>query len=258
MLIIVSKQLVLLSLREIAYDWGFYGGSPRFLCGQAKYPNNAMNMNLSLYETRVIGCLIEKSITTPDQYPLSLNSLVNACNQKSNREPVLELTEGEVQDTVDGLIKKFLISRGYGSRVTKYQHRFCNSEFGTLQLSEKATGIICELFLRGPQTPGELRSRTERLCKFSDVNEVEAELTNLMNREEPLVVKMLREPGKRESRYAHLFSGSPQMVNVSAMAGEVIATQLSDRERIAALENQVLELQLCIEELKEKYQPFSQ
>jgi uncharacterized protein len=211
-------------------------------------------MNLSLYETRVIGCLIEKAITTPDQYPLSLNALVNACNQKSNRDPVLELKEITVQDTVDGLIKKFLVSRGYGSRVTKYQHRFCNSEFGTLQLSEQATGIICELFLRGPQTPGELRNRTERLCKFEDVNEVEAELASLMAREEPLVVKLPREPGKRESRYAHLFSGLPQPSNVSTTESDEVETDVSDRERIDALEKQVYELQLGLEELRQKYE----
>ncbi|ESS68273.1 hypothetical protein UPF0502 [Methyloglobulus morosus KoM1] len=213
-----------------------------------------MQMNLSLYETRVIGCLIEKAITTPDQYPLSLNALVNACNQKSNRDPVLELKEVTVQDTVDGLIKKFLVSRGYGSRVTKYQHRFCNSEFGTLQLSENATAIICELFLRGPQTPGELRSRTERLCKFGDVNEVEAELASLMAREEPLVVKLPREPGKRESRYAHLFSGLPQSSTLSTTQRDEIETEASDRERIEALEKQVYELQLGLDELRQKYQ----
>jgi uncharacterized protein len=213
-----------------------------------------MNMNLSLYETRVIGCLIEKAITTPDQYPLSLNALVNACNQKSNREPVLELKEGTVQDTVDGLIKKFLVSRGYGSRVTKYQHRFCNSEFGTLQLSEKATGIICELFLRGPQTPGELRNRTERLCKFDDVNEVEAELASLIARDEPLVVKLPREPGKRESRYAHLFSGLPQPSTLSATESEKTEAKVSDRERINALEEQVYELQLSLDELRQKFE----
>ncbi|MEQ1738690.1 MAG: DUF480 domain-containing protein [Methyloglobulus sp.] len=213
-----------------------------------------MNMNLSLYETRVIGCLIEKAITTPDQYPLSLNALVNACNQKSNRDPVLELKETSVQGTVDGLIKKFLVSRGYGSRVTKYQHRFCNSEFGTLQLSEKATGIICELFLRGPQTPGELRNRTERLCKFGDVNEVEAELASLMARDEPLVVKLPREPGKRESRYAHLFSGLPQPSTLSTTESDKIETDASDRERIDTLEKQVYELQLSLEELQQKFE----
>jgi uncharacterized protein len=223
-----------------------------------RFPINAMNMNLSLYEIRVIGCLIEKAITTPDQYPLSLNALVNACNQKSNRDPVLELKETAVQDTIDGLIKKFLISRGYGSRVTKYQHRFCNSEFGTLQLSEKATGIICELFLRGPQTPGELRSRTERLCKFEDVNEVEAELASLMAREEPLVVKLAREPGKRESRYAHLFSGSPQSSTLSITDSDEIDTKVSERERIDALEMQVYELQMSLDELRQKYEQLAE
>jgi uncharacterized protein len=213
-----------------------------------------MNMNLSLYETRVIGCLIEKAITTPDQYPLSLNALVNACNQKSNRDPVLGLNEATVQETVDGLAKKFLVSRGYGNRVTKYQHRFCNSEFGTLQLSEQATAIICELFLRGPQTPGELRSRTERLCKFDDVGEVEAELASLMARDEPLVVKLAREPGKRESRYAHLFSGLPQLSTLTTTENDGAETNASDRERIDALEKQIYALQLGLDGLREKYE----
>jgi len=217
-----------------------------------------MNMNLSLYETRVIGCLIEKDITTPDQYPLSLNALVNACNQKSNRDPVLELTESTVQDTVDGLVKKYLVSRVDGSRVAKYQHRFCNTEFGVLQLSEKAIGIVCELFLRGPQTPGELRNRTERLCKFKDVNEVEAELASLMAREEPFVVKLPREAGKRESRYAHLFSGSPRSSTFSTTESDDIETEVSDRERIAALEKQVYELQLNLDELRQKYEQLSE
>jgi uncharacterized protein len=219
-----------------------------------RFPINVMKMNLNLYETRVIGCLIEKAITTPDQYPLSLNALVNACNQKSNRDPVLELNEATVQDTVDGLIKKFLVSRGYGSRVTKYQHRFCNSEFGTLQLSEQATGIICELFLRGPQTPGELRNRTERLCKFEGVDEVEAELASLMARDEPLVVKLAREPGKRESRYAHLFSGISQTATMQTKESDQTETEVSDRERIDALEKQVNGLQLSLDDLRQKYE----
>jgi len=209
-------------------------------------------MNLSLNETRVIACLIEKEITTPDQYPLSLNALVNACNQKSNRDPVLDLKEAVVQDTVDGLIKKFLVARasGYGSRVTKYVHRFCNTEFGELKLSPQAVGIICELLLRGPQTPGELRTRTERLCPMADVSEVEAELEKLMAREEPLVVKLPREPGKRDSRYAHLFSGEVH-VNESIPSA---ATPRSnpDKDRISELENQVLELRLELDELKQK------
>ncbi len=217
-----------------------------------------MNMNLTVNETRVIACLIEKEITTPDQYPLSLNALVNACNQKSNRDPILDLKEATVQETVDGLIKKFLVSRasGYGSRVTKYQHRFCNTEFGELKLSAQAVGILCELLLRGPQTPGELRTRAERLCKFADVTEVEAELDQLMAREQPLVAKLPREPGKRESRYVHLFSGEYQATNNPEMRAD--KTRDSDRERIEALENQVLELRLELDELRQKLERLTE
>src|SRR3984893_15265398 len=134
-----------------------------------------MNIELSALEARVIGCLIEKEITTPEQYPLSLNALTNACNQKTNREPVLELSETAVQQTVDALMKKHWLSdksAGYGGRVTKYKHRFCNTEFGSLKSSKQEFGIICVLLLRGPQTPGELRARTNRLCEFADAEQV--------------------------------------------------------------------------------------
>ena len=169
-----------------------------------------MNLELTLHETRVIGCLIEKEITTPEQYPLSLNALTNACNQKSNRDPVLDLDEATVQQILDQLVKKRLATEqsGYGSRVPKFQHLFCNTAFGTLKFSPQELGIVCELFLRGPQTPGELRSRAGRLCRFGDVTEVEAVLAGLASREDgPYVMRLAREPGKRESRYAHLFSG---------------------------------------------------
>jgi len=165
---------------------------------------------LTLHETRVIGCLLEKEITTPDQYPLSLNSLTNACNQKSNRAPVLDLDEATVQQIIDQLRKKRLVSEqsGYGTRVPKFQHLFCNTPFGTLKFSPQELGIVCELFLRGPQTPGELRSRASRLCPFADVTEVEAALSGLASRADgPFVIRLAREPGRRESRYAHLFSG---------------------------------------------------
>jgi uncharacterized protein YceH (UPF0502 family) len=169
-----------------------------------------MNIQLTPLEARVIGCLIEKQITTPDQYPLSLNALVNACNQKSNRDPVLELEERTVQQTVDDLGRKHLVveKSGFGSRVPKYQHRFCNTEYGTLKLDPQELAVACELLLRGPQTPGELRSRASRMAAFSDVSEVEAALTRLSERQDgPFVVRLAREPGRRESRYAHLFSG---------------------------------------------------
>ena len=177
-----------------------------------------MNIELTAIEARVIGCLIEKQITTPDQYPLSLNALVNACNQKSNRDPVLELEERTVQQTLDDLGRKhFVVEKsGFGSRVPKYQHRFCNTEYGTLKLDPQELAIVCELLLRGPQTPGELRSRAARMAPFTDVSEVEAALTRLSEREGgPFVVRLAREPGRRESRYAHLFSGE-----VSESAGE--------------------------------------
>jgi uncharacterized protein len=177
-----------------------------------------MKTELTPLEARIIGCLIEKQITTPDQYPLSLNALVNACNQKSNRDPVMELDEATVQHTVDALSKKHLILErsGFGSRVPKYQHRFCNTEFGTLKLDPQELAIVCELLLRGPQTPGELRSRASRMAPFSDVSEIEAALTRLSEREGgPLVTRLAREPGRREARYAHLFSG-----DVSGSAGE--------------------------------------
>jgi uncharacterized protein YceH (UPF0502 family) len=180
-----------------------------------------MNIELTAIEARIIGCLIEKQITTPDQYPLSLNALLNACNQKSNRDPILELDERTVQQTVDDLGRKhFVVEKsGFGSRVPKYQHRFCNTEYGTLKLDPQELAIVCELLLRGPQTPGELRSRASRMAPFSDVSEVEAALTRLSEREDgPFVVRLAREPGRRESRYAHLFSGA-----VSESAHEQLA-----------------------------------
>lgn len=200
------------------------------------------------HEARVIGCLIEKESTTPEQYPLSLNALTNACNQKSNRDPVMDLDEATVQQTADQLIRKYLVSEqtGYGSRVAKYQHRFCNTEYGTLKFSPQELGIICELLLRGPQTPGELRSRASRLCPLKDVSEVEAALNNLAQREDgPFVLRLPREPGKRESRYAHLFSGEiagePVGESQEAPANET-ETNMQLEQRVANLEAEVAEM----------------
>jgi hypothetical protein len=173
-----------------------------------------MNIELTPNEARVIGCLIEKEVTTPDQYPLSLNALTNACNQKTNREPVLELSETVVQQAVDSLMKKYMVSdksAGYGGRVTKYRQRFCNTEFGPLKFSPQELGILCVLLLRGPQTPGELRSRTNRLAEFTDAQHVESTLQALMEREDgPFVARLPRAAGEREARYGHLFSGMPE------------------------------------------------
>jgi uncharacterized protein YceH (UPF0502 family) len=169
-----------------------------------------MNIELTALEARAIGCFLEKQITTPDQYPLSLNALVSACNQKSNRDPVLNLDERAVQQVVDDLVRKHLVVErtGYGSRVPKYQHRLCNTEFGSLKFTPLETAIVCELLLRGPQTPGELRTRASRMSEVGDVSQVEATLQGLMTRPDgPFVTRLVREAGRRDSRYAHLFCG---------------------------------------------------
>lgn len=212
-----------------------------------------MDIELTLYEARVIGALIEKEITTPDQYPLSLNALVNACNQKSNREPVLELDEATVQETLDALVKRSLVSdqSGFGSRTTKYKHRFCNTEFGILKFSEQELGIICALLLRGPQTPGELRTHTNRLCRFRDMQEVESALDRLMERSDgPFVARLAREPGKRESRYMHLFSGDAPETVFSGSTHSAPELTDSERERLDMLELRVDELEHEIAQIK--------
>jgi uncharacterized protein len=207
--------------------------------------------HLSPHEARIIGALIEKQITTPEQYPLSLNALVLACNQKSNRDPVLELTEQTVQALIDALSRKHLLieKSGFGSRVLKYQQHFCNTEFSALQFTPQERAILCELLLRGPQTPGELRSRGSRMAPFSDVTEVEAALEHLAkNPAGPRVVQLPREPGRRDSRYAHLFSGEAHAVpsepgaHATELRPEEAPVELS--ERLSALERQVSELRV--------------
>jgi uncharacterized protein YceH (UPF0502 family) len=219
-----------------------------------------MPVQLTATEARVIGCLLEKERTTPEQYPLSLNALTNACNQKSSRDPVMDLSESTVQETLDALVKRRLVMNksGFGSRVTKYQHRFCNTEFGALNLSDEEVSILCVLLLRGPQTPGELRTRTERLHKFSDVHEVEAALERLMQREDgPFVTNLPREPGKREARYAHLFSGGVQSDESDRPAATPALASGSTSERIQQLEATVAALQSEVDQLKERIDRIS-
>jgi uncharacterized protein YceH (UPF0502 family) len=216
-----------------------------------------MNIELTPTEARVIGCLIEKEITTPDQYPLSLNALANACNQKTNREPVLELAETTVQQAIDSLMKKYMVSdksAGYGGRVTKYRHRFCNTEFGPLKFSPQELGTLCVMLLRGPQTPGEIRTRTNRLCEFPDTEAVESTLEALMTREDgPFVARLPRAPGARESRYAHLFFGAIESVPDPGDAPSPSGSgggALSLAHKVAELEAAVAELRREIEALK--------
>jgi uncharacterized protein YceH (UPF0502 family) len=225
-----------------------------------------MKILLNAAEARVIGALIEKQISTPDQYPLSLNALVIACNQKSNRDPVLNLDEAVVQQTVDALARKHLVveKSGFGSRVPKYQHRFCNTEYGTLRFSEQELGILCELLLRGAQTPGELRTRAARLAPFSDVTEVEATLERLANREDgPFIVRLPREAGRRDSRYTHLFCGEvvvppqPESVETPSIAPTAMPAARTSGpddllERLERLESQVHALALELTELRRR------
>jgi uncharacterized protein YceH (UPF0502 family) len=218
-----------------------------------------MNIELSAIEARLIGCLIEKEITTPDQYPLSLNALTNACNQKTNRDPVLELSEAAVQQSVDSLMRKYLVSdksAGYGGRVTKYKHRFCNTEFGSLKFNAQEVGILCVLLLRGAQTPGELRTRTNRLCEFADAAQVESALKGLMEREDgPFIARLARAAGARESRYTHLFSGlvesSPEEEGPAGTAADGIAAAGATlSQRVTLLEELVAELRTELDALK--------
>lgn len=213
-----------------------------------------MNIELSAIEARVIGCLIEKQITTPDQYPLSSNALVNACNQKSNRDPVMSADEATIQTTLDQLSRKHLVieKSGFGSRVPKYQHRFCNTEFGPLKFNPQELAIVCELLVRGPQTPGELRTRASRMAPFSEVGQLETTLESLSSRADgPFVVRLPREPGRRDSRYAHLFSGA---VTVTAPTDESPAepsvAAAAAPSRLERLEQEVRQLKEELRDLK--------
>jgi uncharacterized protein len=215
-----------------------------------------MDINFSQNEARVIGCLLEKEVTTPDQYPLTLNALTTACNQKSNREPVMALDEATVLDTVEQLKEKRLINdvSSFGSRVSKFQHRFCNTEFGSLKFTAQELAAVCVMLLRGPQSAGEIRTRTNRLCTFSDVKEVEAVLDGLAEHAKgPYVVKLPRESGKRDCRYMHLFSGDVDIEALAIAAKLASPTGLAsvNNERLAELEEEVKAMKLEIAELKE-------
>ncbi|SUB82745.1 G20.3 [Pragia fontium] len=212
-----------------------------------------MKYQLTDKEARVIGSMLEKEVTTPDQYPLSLNGLMVACNQKTSRDPVMELSEFDIQDTLDSLQKKHLIRQaaGTGGRVAKYVHRFCNTEFGNFKLSADELAVICLLLLRGPQTPGELRTRSNRLHEFSEIGEVEQVLEGLASREDgPFVVKLEREPGRRECRYAHLFCGPVELGVPSSVSEAPQSSELG--ERLQQLESEVEQLKQQVAELNEK------
>ncbi|PYY10880.1 MAG: DUF480 domain-containing protein [Acidobacteria bacterium] len=202
-----------------------------------------MEIQLSEVEARVLGALIEKEITTPDYYPLSLNALVNACNQKNNREPVMNLDEEAVRQALDGLQTQRLAgsSSGAESRVTKYEHRVQE----VFNFTRGETAILCVLLLRGPETPGELRARTERMFHFEHLDDVQSTLQRLMEREPPLVAVLQRQPGTKESRYMHLFSG-----HVAAPAEGRTRIRESEDGRIRGLEEELEKLRADVDEVK--------
>ena len=207
-------------------------------------------MTLDSIETRIIGCLLEKEVTTPEQYPLSLNALTLACNQKTSRDPVMNLSDSEVLDGLMRLQQQRLVTEetGFGSRVSKYRHRFCNTEFSDLQFPAPQVAIICLLLLRGPQTAGELRARAQRLYEFRDIDEVEHHLQALLDKS--LLQQLPREAGRREVRFTELFSNVaeaiPQAAS-SASSGEPLAARVQQLEQqVAVLEQLVTELQQAI------------
>ena len=212
-----------------------------------------MLTELSDIEARVIGCLIEKSIVTPDQYPMTLNALANACNQKSSREPVMSLSQGEVQHTIRGLEEKHLArtEENFKSRSEKYSQRFCSTRYSDFQFDAAEVAVVCLLLLRGPQTPGELKARSGRLHSFADNSDVVVALDGLINRDgDALVVKFPRTAGRKDSEYMHLFSGP---VDIEAHVSEVRNVKSSagsSRDEVAELKIRVESLEAEVEKLK--------
>ncbi len=205
-----------------------------------------MTMVLSSVEARVLGSLVEKELTTPEYYPLSLNALTNACNQKNNREPVTSLDEGEIRQALHGLEDDGLAgpARGTESRVTKYEHHMQE----VFNFTRGEIAVMCVLLLRGPQTPGELRGRTERMHRFEELSDVQSTLQRLMQREPPLVKILARQPGTKEARYAHLLSGEVVEVSPPAGAAETGARGAGHLEaEVAALREEVAELRAQVE-----------
>ena len=219
-----------------------------------------MTLLLSELETRILGSLIEKDITTPDYYPLSLNALVNACNQKNNRDPVMTLDETTVRDALASLQEKRLAgpAGGADSRVTKFEHRLQE----VFNFDRREIAVVCVLLLRGPQTPGELRSRTERMYHFEALEDVVSTLDRLSQREPPLARVLPRQPGTKESRYTHLFSGEPPMSaedgNVAPAPAPSTATAgaSSTADRVATLEEEVSRLRQELSEVQQQLAAF--
>jgi uncharacterized protein YceH (UPF0502 family) len=210
--------------------------------------------NLSEIETRIIGALVEKELTTPDYYPLSLNALVNACNQKSNRDPEMKLDDISVSDALRSLDKEGLAGRAdsMDGRVTKYEHRLQEA----FNFDRRETAVLCELLLRGPQTPGELRSRAERMHHFDDLGQVQATLQRLSQRDPAVVILLQRQHGMKEARYAHLLSGAVRTQEAEQSIRPIANQRGGDSGRITELENEVAKLQSDVSDLKQQFAAF--
>lgn len=215
-----------------------------------------MEITLNEIESRVLGCLIEKEITTPDYYPLTLNALTNACNQKSNRNPVVSYDETTVVRGLDDLSEKGLAKKVFavGSRVQKYQHAFLDK----FDLGRREVAVLCELMVRGPQTAGELRTHAGRMYEFKGLEEVDEVLQGLMEYEGPMVIKLPRQAGRKEQRYMHLFSGKPETKGIEQAAPlEPAAMQTSgENDRIAKLEEELAMLRKEFDEMKQAFIEF--
>ena len=216
---------------------------------------HAMNILLNDVEIRVLGALIEKEITTPDYYPLSLNALMNACNQKSNREPVMDLDETAVREALHSLNHKGLAGAAAGadSRVTKYEHRLAEA----FNFDRREAAILCVMLLRGPQTPGELRGRAERMHRFDDLSEVQSALQRLMKREPPLAKVLPRQPGTKEARYAHLLAGDVEAdyeTNGASASERASTLSSADGERIDRLESEVAALKQQLADFRKQFE----
>ena len=216
-----------------------------------------MDIVLNEVEARVLGSLVEKDITTPDYYPLSLNALVNACNQKNNRDPVMTLHEDAVRQALDTLQAKRLAGpiSSADSRVTKYEHRLQE----VFNFTRGETAILCVLLLRGPQTPGELRGRTERMHRFEDLTEVQSSLQRLMQRDPALARVLPRQPGTKESRYKHLLSGDVEeasTADTSVARPASVSRDAADGDRMARLEDEVASLRKELADLKQQLAVF--
>lgn len=215
-----------------------------------------MSITLNEYELRALGALVEKQIATPDYYPMTLNALVNACNQKNHRDPVVAYDEATVAKALETLREKNLayVFHGSEARAPKYGHLFPKA----FDLSEAEVPLMSVLILRGPQTPGELRSRSQHLRAFESLAEVETLLQGLSLRDEPLIVKLPRQPNSRESRFAHLLGGPVEMEQIEAAPRASASVQQSQagNEKIARLEEEVAALRLELSELKQQFAEF--